>query len=53
MAGPFSAVGGWRRLFPDLGLLLLHSGVATEEKSVSSHVPTDYHLVFRVLGFGT
>ena len=53
MAGPFSVAGGWRRLFPDLGLLLLHGGVATEEKSVSSHVPTEYHLVFGVLGFGT
>ena len=53
MAGPFSVARGWKRLFLDLGLLLLHGGVATEEKSVSSHVPTEYHLVFGVLGFGT
>ena len=53
MAGPFAVAGGWRRLFPILGLLLLHGGVATKQKPVSSHVPTDYHLIFSVLSFST
>ena len=50
MAGPFTVTGGWKRLFPVLGLLLLHGRATTEQKSVNSHFSSDYHLVFSIFG---
>ena len=42
MVGPFAIAGGWRRLFPILGLLLLLlcNRVTTGQKSISSHLQT-------------
>ena len=53
MVKAFAITGGWRRLFPVLGLLLLCGRATTKHKSVISRSSMDYHLFFSVFGFRT
>ena len=53
MVKSFAIMGGWRRLFSVLGLLLLCGRATTRHKSVISHSSMDYHLVFGIFGFRT